>query len=127
MRRLNERAWLLADILRGAHGIDERLSQVWATWQRRHADAMRRAVAALQQQRGLRPGLTADEAVDVLYALTGTDVYRALVRERGWSPERYQRWLFELACRELLSAPPAAPGGEVGRRGSTMSANPRTQ
>lgn len=105
IRRLNERAWLLADILRGAHGTDERLAQVWAAWQRRHLDANRRTVAALQSRDGLRPGLTPEEAVDMLYTLTGTDVYRALVRERGWSPARYQRWLFRLGCRELLGSP----------------------
>jgi AcrR family transcriptional regulator len=104
IRRLNERAWLLADILRGAHGTDERLARVWAPWQQRHLDANRRTVAALQASGGLRPGLAPDEAVDILYALTGTDVYRALVRERGWSPARYQRWLFRLGCRELLGA-----------------------
>jgi TetR/AcrR family transcriptional regulator, regulator of autoinduction and epiphytic fitness len=110
MRRFTERAWLLADILRGAHGTDEHLAQVWAIWQQRHADAMRRAVAALEARGGLRSGLMAKEAVDILYTLTSTDVFRALVRERGWSPARYQRWLFELACRELLSGPPPAPG-----------------
>jgi len=102
MRRLNERAWLVADILRGAHATDERLRQVWVLWQQRHADAMRRAVEALHARGGLRPGLALDEAVDVFYALAGTDVYRALVRERGWTPARYQRWLFRLGCRELL-------------------------
>ena len=102
IRRLNERAWLLADILRGAHGTDERLTKVWAVWQQRHLDANRRAVEALQAHGGLRPGLGVDEAVDILYALTGTDVYRALVRERGWSAARYQRWLFRFGCRELL-------------------------
>jgi AcrR family transcriptional regulator len=113
IRRLNERAWLLADILRGAHGTDERLAQVWAVWRQRHLDANRRTVEALQAHGGLRPGLAPDEAIDMLYALTGPDVYRALVRERGWSPARYQRWLFGLGCRELLgnsaNEPPIAP------------------
>lgn len=105
MRRLNERSWLVADILRGAHATDEHLSRVWTLWQRRHAEAMRRAMEAVQARGGLRPGLALDEAVDVFYALTGTDVYRALVRERGWSPARYQRWLFRIGCRELLGEP----------------------
>src|SRR5215204_4659062 len=105
IRRLNERAWLVADILRGAHGTDERLAQVWAVWQQRHLDANRRTVQALQARGGLRPGLAPDVAVDILYALTGTDVYRALVRERGWSPAGYQQWLVRLGCRELLGAP----------------------
>jgi AcrR family transcriptional regulator len=104
IRRLNDGAWLLVDILRGAHGTDERLVEVWAVWQRRHLDAGRRAVEALQAHGALRTGLAPDEAVDILHALTGTEVYRALVRERGWSPARYRRWLFQLGCRELLGA-----------------------
>jgi len=104
IRRLNERAWLVADILRGAHGTDERLMQVWALWHQRHLEANRRTVEALRARGGLRPGLAPDLAVDILYALTGTDVYRALVRERGWSSSRYQQWLFRIGCRELLGA-----------------------
>jgi AcrR family transcriptional regulator len=106
MRRLNERSWLVADILRCAHGGDEGLTKIWTLWQQRHLDAMRRAVAALQARGGLRVGLAPDEAVDVLYALTGTDVYRALVRERGWSHDRYERWLFRQSCTELLGMAP---------------------
>jgi hypothetical protein len=45
-------------------------------------------------------------ATDELYALAGTDVYRALTLERGWTPERYERWLFEAVCRELLATHP---------------------
>jgi hypothetical protein len=60
----------------------------------------------VQARGALRPGLTLDEAVDVYYALAGTDVYRSLVRERGWSPERYEHWLFEFGCRELLGISP---------------------
>jgi hypothetical protein len=81
---------------------DETLAQVWATWQHRHLDAVRRGMRAFHERGALRPGLELDEAVDALYALFGTDVYRALVRERGWSPEQYEEWLFRLACRELL-------------------------
>lgn len=102
IRLLNERAWLLAEILRSARGTDERLAAVWTTWLERHLQAMRRGVVAVASHVGLRAGLGEDEAVDVLYAIAGTDVYRALVSERGWTPERYELWLFETACRELL-------------------------
>jgi hypothetical protein len=63
---------------------------------------MRRGMAALAEQGGLRPGLSVAAAADAFYALAGTEVYRALVLERGWSPAEYERWLFEVACRELL-------------------------
>lgn len=104
IRQLNERSWLVADILRSAQGKDETLAQVWATWQGRHLDAIRRGVNAFQERGVLRAGVELDVAVDALYALFGTDIYRALVRERGWSPEQYEEWLFQLARRELLAA-----------------------
>jgi AcrR family transcriptional regulator len=111
VRRLNERSWLVVDILRSARATDERLTEIWTLWQQRHAAATRRVIQAVHARGGLRPGLEIDEAVDVLYALAGTDVYRALVRERGWSSARYERWLFGLGCRELLGAPAAGSPG----------------
>ena len=102
IRRLNERSWQIADILRGAHGSDEELAELWLAWQERHLYAMRRAVESLVARDALRPGLAPDEAVDVLYALAGTEVYRSLVRERGWSPERYEDWLFRTIRTELV-------------------------
>ncbi len=102
MRQLNERSWLITDILRSQRGNDPEMARLWTLWLERHLDAMRRGAAALAQRGGLRPGLSVEEAADVFYALAGTEVYRALVQERGWSPEQYERWLFEAGCRELL-------------------------
>jgi AcrR family transcriptional regulator len=102
IRRLNERSWLVTDILRSAQGTDPGLSEIWRLWEERHLTAIRRAVASLESRGALSSIVTLDDAVDVFYALAGTDVYRALVRERGWSPDQYERWLFGLACRELL-------------------------
>jgi AcrR family transcriptional regulator len=105
MRQLNERSWLIVDILRSQQGSDPELARLLALWLQRHLEAMRRAVAAIAATGSLRPGLDPDEAVDALYALAGTTVYRALTEERGWSPEQYEQWFFALACRELLARP----------------------
>lgn len=105
MRQLNERSWLLSDILRSQRGNDPEVARLWTLWLQRHLDAMRRGAAAIAHTGGLRPGLSVEEAADVFYALAGTEVYRALVLERGWSPEHYERWLFEMGCRELLLHP----------------------
>jgi AcrR family transcriptional regulator len=102
IRRLNERSWLVTDILRSAQGTDPGLSETWRLWEERHLAAVRRAMAALESRGALSSTVTLDDAVDVFYALAGTDVYRVLVRERGWSPDHYEGWLFGLACRELL-------------------------
>ncbi len=103
MRQLNERSWIVTDILRSQQGSDPELARLWALWQQRHLNATLRGAAALADRGGLRPGLSVEAAADVFYAIGGTEVYRALVREREWSPEHYERWLFELACREFLS------------------------
>ena len=102
LRRLNERSWLITDILRSQQGNDPEIAQLWALWQQRHLNAIRRAMAVVAKADGLRPGLSVETAVDMFYAIAGTEVYRALVRERGWTPEEYERWLFEVARRELL-------------------------
>ncbi len=105
IRQLNERSWLITDILRSQRGSDPEVARLWALWQQRHLDAMRRAMEAAAKRGGLQPGLSIDTAADVFYAIAGTEVYRALVQERGWSPEQYERWLFEAGCRELLAQP----------------------
>lgn len=105
LRQLNERSWLITDILRSQRGSDPEITRLWTLWQERHLDAMRRAMEAIAREGRLRPGVSVETAADIFYALAGTEVYRALVQERGWSPEQYERWLFDTGCRELLGQP----------------------
>lgn len=51
----------------------------------------------------VRPGLKLGQVRDVLWMLTGRDVYRMLVVERRWSPAAYQAWLSEALARTLLA------------------------
>jgi AcrR family transcriptional regulator len=50
----------------------------------------------------LRPGLTAADALDIYVALVVPEVYHTLVRDRGWSPERYETWLGDTLVAQLL-------------------------
>jgi AcrR family transcriptional regulator len=50
----------------------------------------------------LRSGLSHRTARDIFWMLTGGDVYRMLVRERAWSPQKYQNWLADTLVRSLL-------------------------
>lgn len=50
----------------------------------------------------LRPGLDHDEATDRLRALMDPALYRLTVSTFGWTPERHQAWIEELAIASLL-------------------------
>jgi AcrR family transcriptional regulator len=41
------------------------------------------------------------EAVDSMWAVAGPEVFVKLTQERGWSTERYERWLVETAAAML--------------------------
>ena len=47
----------------------------------------------LEKEARPRSELTAAEAVDVVWAVTGPDHYIELVFERGWTADRYESWL----------------------------------
>jgi hypothetical protein len=51
----------------------------------------------------LRPGLTPEQAHDILWTLTAREAYRLMVIERGWSVAKYEDWLGDLLVRELIS------------------------
>ena len=58
----------------------------------------------------LRPKLRERDAADIIHALMSPEVYRLLVGDRGWDPERYQQWLTETLIHQLL--PPLATRSE---------------
>ena len=48
------------------------------------------------------PGVDLTEATDRFIALTTPEIYRTLVAERGWSPQRFEAWLGDLLVHQLL-------------------------
>jgi hypothetical protein len=62
----------------------------------------------LAQTGALRPGLREREAGDIIHALMSPEVYRLLVGEGGWSPERYEQWLAGILIDQLLPPPARA-------------------
>ena len=65
-------------------------------------EAQRQIIVFLQQARRLRKGLTVAAARDILWTLTGREIYRMLVRERGWTSQAYENWLADMLTAALL-------------------------
>jgi AcrR family transcriptional regulator len=57
----------------------------------------------------LNDGLTVKDAHAIISALTLPEVYRDLVRDRGWAPERFQDWLEHTLVVQLIAG--SAPAG----------------
>jgi AcrR family transcriptional regulator len=103
LRKLHERSEVVADVLRTAAGGDRNLSREWQRWQQRHLAAVRAVAQSLAKKGALRSDLNVRSATDILYTIGGPETFRQLVRERGWTAERYERWLVEAGQRLLLS------------------------
>jgi AcrR family transcriptional regulator len=84
--------------------VDPPAAEVWRAVLAGREAALRELIAS--KAADLRPGLTPERAVDTLIALTLAEAYGALVLERGWAADEYERWLARSLRQELVA--PAA-------------------
>jgi AcrR family transcriptional regulator len=68
--------------------------------------AYRRHVEAISSH--LTPGLSVNDAVAIWVTLMLPEIYRTLVIEHGWAPDRYERWLADTLVQQVLGA--STPG-----------------
>ena len=102
VRKIQARMAPLFLALRDASATEPEAKQVWAEISDRRAANMRKLVRDLKAAGGLRAGLSIEEAADVIWATNSSEFYVLLTVERGWPPERYERWLADSWCRLLL-------------------------
>jgi AcrR family transcriptional regulator len=99
------------DLLRGAGVVAPELAKLQQERERLRYEKEKGMIAFLRNSGSLRLGLTNKSARDIFWMLTGGDVYRMLVRERGWSPQKYENWLADTLVQTLLT-----PGKSRGLR-----------
>lgn len=88
--------------LREAVRADPELAALWQEIADRRAANMRRLVAEIAAPAGLRPGVSIEEAADLIWSMNSPEFYLLLVRDRGWSPAQFERWLTDIWCCSLL-------------------------
>jgi hypothetical protein len=52
--------------------------------------------------RGLRPGLSRERAIDLVWAIASPEMYDLLVLQRGWSPADCSDWVTNAITTALL-------------------------
>lgn len=89
--------------LRDAAASEPEALEVWQEINDRRARNMRDLVRDLGPDGTLRPGLTVDEAADVIWATAGVELFLLFTVERGWEVGAYERWLADTWRRGLLA------------------------
>lgn len=102
LRTLLERSSPIIHVLRSAADADPEAAELYAEAQRQRYSGHTNLARVLADRQQLAVGER--EAADILFTLCSPDTFRALVDERGWPPERYERWLTRALQATLLEA-----------------------
>lgn len=84
----------------GASILTQEFKECEKERERRRHQRQRETLEKAATQDPLASGLNLSRARDILWALTGRDMYRLLVVEQGWSSDAYEAWLAE-ALRKM--------------------------
>jgi AcrR family transcriptional regulator len=101
-RRVKAATGALLEVIRSAAATDPEIATLWGDIQAKLLRVQRAVVDQLEALDALRPSLEAGDAADMLWTLNHPSVWHLLVRERRWSPARYEQWLYESFCLQLL-------------------------
>jgi AcrR family transcriptional regulator len=93
----------LIDMLRGASVLSSELKELEQEREKRRYERQGEYVKKLMHEKAVAKGLNLSEARDILWTLTGRDMYRMLVVERKWTSDEYEKWLAQLLIKTLLN------------------------
>jgi TetR/AcrR family transcriptional regulator, regulator of autoinduction and epiphytic fitness len=99
---INGRTAPVYRILESAAASDPEAGPLLDELTRQRTQGQRTITRSLARRGALRAGLRERDAADLIHALASPELYRLLVVDREWKVERYERWLCETLCSQLL-------------------------
>jgi AcrR family transcriptional regulator len=102
-RQIHDAQSATFDLLRGAGVVAPELSKLERQREGLRYERQERMIISLRDAGRLKPEFDDGTARDIFWTLTGGDVYRMLVCERGWSSQKYQDWLADTLVHSLLT------------------------
>ncbi len=100
---INKRTNDVYRVLSNAAASDTGAAALFTNYQQQRAEGQRNFARRIADTRGLRPGLRERDVADLIHALMSPELYGLLVADRGWTPERYQRWLTQAITHQLTA------------------------
>ena len=98
---INRRTNDVYHVLAGAAGSDPAAAELLDEIRQQRDRGQGQIARSLARARALKPGLRERDAADLIHALMSPEVYRLLVGDRRWTPERYQQWLATSLTQQL--------------------------
>ena len=89
-------------LLRHASGFSPALRKMEQEFERLRYEMQDARLQRLFESGKARHGLSIEEAKRILWMYTSRDVYRMLVHDGSWTPERYQQWLSQTLVEALV-------------------------
>ena len=89
-------------LLSTAAEADPAMAQLRADFDAARLARMTQIVQILASKTQLRPGLSVEEAAEIMWAYSSPELYGLLVLTRGWQPERYGEFVGESLVDALL-------------------------
>jgi len=99
---INARTNAVYRVLVGAATSDPGAAQLLGAIGQQRDEGQRGIARALSRAGALRAGVRERDAADLVHALMAPEVYRLLVVDRGWTPDRYREWLTATLVQQLL-------------------------
>jgi AcrR family transcriptional regulator len=98
---INQRTNDVYRVLVSAAGSDPAAAELLSDVRQQRDRGQGQIARSLARAHALKPGLRERDAADVIHALMSPEVYRLLVGDRRWKPERYQAWLATTLTQQL--------------------------
>lgn len=89
-------------LVRAAAASDPGAAGVWDQMLAERLTGMAQLARHLHEDRHLRTEMSRDDARDILWTYSAAEWYELLVIRRGWSPDRYGRWIGDALIAALL-------------------------
>jgi AcrR family transcriptional regulator len=104
--RIGNRIAALYEVMAAAAGSDPEIAAMYRRQQQARYQDQRRLARSLARAGALRVGLSETRATDIMWTLANPRTLHALVSERQWAADEYQRWLGHTLACALLADPP---------------------
>jgi TetR/AcrR family transcriptional regulator, regulator of autoinduction and epiphytic fitness len=103
MTNIMSRMAPLFEIMRAAAKTEPDISTMLQKILHDRVGGMKVFLRAVLSNGPLRNGLTLEQAAETVWAVSSGEVFSLLVMDRGWSQDKYQKWLADSLTRLILN------------------------